>query len=152
MSTAIGTSNNSATYKPQVNTAGVAQASNAHRLGNLFQLIDTAGTGRISKSQFDQSFSNLSLPISIKEMGKDAVFGKLDPNGNGVVSKQEFIKGLEPLMIQKDASSLRKTPVETKPTTQPKEPVNPLVAKLQSGETLPEVNIRGAGFIINTTA
>jgi hypothetical protein len=152
MSTAIGTSNNSASYKPQVNPAGVAQAANTQRLGNLFQLIDTAGTGRITKAQFDQSFSNLSLPISVKEMGKEAVFGKLDPNGKGVVTKQEFIKGMEPLMTQKDASSVKKSPVESKPNPQPKEPENPLAAKLESGDKLPTVDVRGVGYIINTTA
>jgi hypothetical protein len=152
MSTTIGTSNNSATYKPQVNPAGVAQASNTQRLGNLFQLIDTSGTGRITKAQFEQSFSSLSLPISVKEMGKETVFGKLDPNGTGVVTKQEFIKGMEPLMTQKDASSLKKSPVETKPNTQSKEPESPPVTKIQSGEMTPTVDVRGVGNIINTIA
>ncbi len=152
MSTAIGTSNNSATYKPQVNPVGVAQTSNTQRLGNIFQLIDTAGTGRISKAQFDQSFSNLSLPISVKEMGKDTVFGKLDPNGKGEITKQEFIQGMEPLMSQKEAASAKKPPVESKPITQPQETENPLAAKIQSGETTPKVDVRGVGYIINTTA
>ncbi len=152
MSTTIGTSNNSATYKPQVNAVGVAQTSNTQRLGNLFQQIDTSGSGQITRAQFNNAFSDLSLPISIKEMGKDAVFGKLDPNGTGTVTKQEFIKGMEPLMTQKDSSTAKKSPVENKPAPSVKDPEAPAAPKSQSEDGSPTAEIRGIGYIINTTA
>jgi hypothetical protein len=152
MSTSIGTSNNSATYKPQVNGVGIAQASNTQKLGNLFQQMDTSGSGRISKAQFDQSFSNLSLPISVKEMGKDAVFAKLDPNGTGTVTKQEFIQGMEPLMSQKDVTLAKKPPVEARPIPVVKEPETQVASKSQPNETSPAAEVKGIGNIINITA
>jgi hypothetical protein len=152
MSTTIGSSSNSATYKPQVNAVGVAQTTNTLRLGNLFQQIDTSGSGRITKAQFDQSFGNLGLPISVKEMGKDIVFEKLDPNGKGTVSKQEFIKGMEPLMAQKDSATVKKPPVETKPSPVVVPPESPVAEKNQPSDLTPTADVKGVGHIINITA
>lgn len=162
MSTTIGSSNHSAAYKPQVAASGNSGVSPQQRLGNLFQQIDKAGTGRISREQFDQAFNNLALPSSVKEMGKEAVFKKLDANGTGTVTKQDFIQGMESLMNQKVSSqakesskeatkqSAKETSVETKPgLLAPKTPESPIEAQIAANEK-PEG--WALGYIINTTA
>jgi len=59
-------------------------------MSNLFDSIDTSASGAISKSQFEQAFDSLKLPPVLKAAGADAVWAKLDPNGNGQVSKKDF--------------------------------------------------------------
>ena len=165
MSTTIGSSNHSAAYKPQVAASGNSGVSSQQRLGNLFQQIDKAGTGRITKEQFDQSFDNLALPASVKEMGKEAVFKKLDATGLGTVSKQDFIQGMESLMNQKvsaqtkDASkeTSKQTPkeaaAETKPSLlAPKTAEKPIEAQLAAIDKLPAADGFAVGYYINTTA
>lgn len=115
MSTSIGTSNHSAAYKPRVASASNLPASSQLKLSNLFQQIDTAGTGRITKAQFEQAFNKLNLPAPVKEMGHEAVLSKLDPSGAGVITKPEFIKRMEPLMNLK-AAPAKEEKVEAKST------------------------------------
>jgi hypothetical protein len=68
------------------------------KMSNLFQQIDTAGNGSISKSQFSQAFNSSSTPAAFKAIGLDAAFSKLDPSGTGSVSKQDFISGMKSIM------------------------------------------------------
>ena len=123
MSTSIGSSNHSAAYKPQVSSSGGSQTSPQQRLSNLFQQIDTAGTGRITKAQFEQAFSKLSLPTSGKEMGHEVVLSKLDPNGTGIITKPEFIQRMEPLINQK-ISSTKKPASAAEPEPPPAPPTH----------------------------
>jgi hypothetical protein len=161
MSTTIGSSNHSAAYKPQVAASGNSGVSPQQRLGNLFQQIDKAGTGRITKEQFDLSFNSLALPASVKEMGKEAVYKKLDTTGFGTVTKQDFINGMESLMNQKVSSqskesskeSSKEIAVETKPTLlTPKTAESPIDAQIAASDKPPSAEGKGLGFIINTTA
>jgi hypothetical protein len=83
---------------PQVKAAGPGNkppVSPQQKMANIFQQIDTAGSGRISKAQFEQAFNKGVLPPAVKAAGVDAAFSKLDPSGSGSVSKQDFIKGME---------------------------------------------------------
>lgn len=83
---------------PQVKAAGPGSKPSPtpqQKMANLFQQIDTAGSGRITKAQFEQAFNKGVLPPAVKAAGVDAAFSKLDPSGSGSVSKQEFIKGME---------------------------------------------------------
>jgi hypothetical protein len=95
---------------PKVASGSSAPVSPQQKISNLFQQIDSSGTGRITKAQFEQAFNKLSLPASVKGIGSEAAFSKLDPSGTGVVSKQDFIKGMESLITkaapaqQKDAT------------------------------------------------
>ena len=66
----------------------------AQKMANLFDQIDTSGSGTITKSQFEQAFSSLNPPASVKSAGADTVWSKLDPNGTGSVSKQDFVKSM----------------------------------------------------------
>ena len=85
---------------PQVVSGASMRMPPAQKFANLFQQIDTSGSGSISKAQFDQAFQTLNPPPAIKAMGADAVFSKLDPNGTGSVSKQDFINGMKSMMRQ----------------------------------------------------
>ena len=72
--------------------------SPTQRMSNLFDQIDTSGSGTITQSQFEQAFQakNPSAPAS----AADAVWSKLDPNGTGQVSKQGFVDGMTTMMKQ----------------------------------------------------
>ena len=69
-------------------------------MSNLFDQIDTTGSGTITKSQFEQAFQNMNPPGSFQAAGADAVWSKLDPNGTGSVSKQDFVNGMTTMMKQ----------------------------------------------------
>ena len=165
MSSTIGSSNHSAAYKPQVAASGNSGVSSQQRLGNLFQQIDKAGTGRITKEQFDQAFNNLALPTSVKGMGKEALYKKLDANGTGIITKQDFIQGIETLMNQKVSSqakelskdvskeSSKEASAEAKPSLlTPKAPESPLEAQIAANDKPPATDGWAVGYIINTTA
>ena len=70
------------------------------KMSNLFDQIDTTGSGTITKSQFEQAFQNMNPPGSFQAAGADAVWSKLDPNGTGSVSKQDFVNGMTTMMKQ----------------------------------------------------
>ena len=74
--------------------------SPATKMSNLFDSIDTTSSGTISKSQFEKAFASKNPPASFKAAGADAVWSKLDPNGTGSVSKQDFISGMTTMMKQ----------------------------------------------------
>lgn len=69
-------------------------------LTQAFQSIDTSNSGSISKVQFDAAFQNMKMPQALRSMGADALFAKIDPNGTGNVSKQDFISGMKNLVSQ----------------------------------------------------
>ncbi|WP_374571746.1 EF-hand domain-containing protein [Phenylobacterium sp.] len=69
------------------------------KMSNLFDAIDTAGTGTIGKSQFEQAFQTKNPPSVFKAQGADAIFSALDPQGTGSVSKADFISTMTQLMV-----------------------------------------------------
>lgn len=85
---------------PQAMTGASMRMPPAQKMSNLFDKIDTSGSGSISKAQFDQAFSTLKPSSGFKSMGADAVFAQLDPNGTGSVSKQDFKNGMTQMMAQ----------------------------------------------------
>ena len=99
MATVSGVSSMREAAMPQAKPAS-KPISAQQKIANLFQQIDTAGTGRISKAQFEQAFTKINPPAAVKAMGVEAAFSKLDPSGTGSVTKQDFIKGMESLMAQ----------------------------------------------------
>ena len=100
MSTVSGISNMREAAVPPAKSGVSKPVSPQQKIANLFQQIDTAGTGRITKVQFEQAFSKLNPPEAVKAMGANAAFSKLDPTGSGSVSKQDFIKGMESIVAQ----------------------------------------------------
>ena len=85
---------------PSANPLAAWSAQLQQQLGNLFDSIDTSGSGTITKDQFEQAFSSLKLPPALKNAGADAVWAKLDPNGTGSVSKAYFVKDLPAALQQ----------------------------------------------------
>jgi hypothetical protein len=68
------------------------------KMSSLFDSIDTAGSGSISKAQFDQAFQSKNPPAVFQQQGADAIFSSLDPGGTGQVSKQDFVATMSKLM------------------------------------------------------
>jgi hypothetical protein len=92
------------------------------KMANIFQQIDTAGSGRISKEQFEQAFNKGILPPAVKAAGVDAAFSKLDPSGSGSVSKQDFVKGMEAMAaygVQPKKEVAAAKPAESKAPASP---------------------------------
>ena len=69
------------------------------KMTNLFNKIDSNGSGSISRDQFDQAFQALNPPNVFKQQGPDAIFATLDPGGTGSVSKSNFVSGMSQLMV-----------------------------------------------------
>lgn len=83
-------------------------------MSNLFDSIDTSGSGNITQSQFEQAFQTKNPPAVFQKQGADAIFAQLDPIGTGTVSKQDFVSTMSKLM-----ASLRgggSTPSGSSPT------------------------------------
>jgi len=72
------------------------------KMAALFDRIDSAGQGSISKSQLEGAFGTQNPPGVFKALGADALYSQLDPAGTGSVSKQQFVTRMTGLM-----SSLR---------------------------------------------
>ena len=69
------------------------------KMTNLYNQIDTSGTGSISQAQFMQAFNSLNPPAVFKNAGADAVYNQLDPNNTGSVSQTDFVKGMKSMMV-----------------------------------------------------
>ena len=152
MSTTSGISNMRAASIPKAASPQGTSASPQQKINNIFQQIDSSGTGRITKAQFEKAFNELSLPESIKGIGKDAAFSKLDPSGSGVVTKQDFIRGMQALMSQKPATVKKEASPEVKPIVAPKTPANSLIAQNQPTNNYPQSGSGKTGNTINITA
>ena len=68
------------------------------KMSDLFDSIDTSGSGSITKAQFDQAFQTKNPPAVFQQQGADAIFASLDPSGSGSVSKQDFGATMSKLM------------------------------------------------------
>ena len=85
---------------PQVWTGASMRMPPAQKMAALFDKIDTSGSGTMTKAQFEQAFQTASPPKGFQNMGADAIWAKLDPNGTGSVSKQDFVSDMTTLMSQ----------------------------------------------------
>lgn len=83
---------------PRIMSGASPRKSATQKMSDLFQKIDSAGTGSITKTQFEQAFQNANPPPAFKAMGADAIFDKLDPNGTGSIAKQDFVDGMKSIM------------------------------------------------------
>jgi Ca2+-binding EF-hand superfamily protein len=68
-------------------------------MSNLFDSIDTSGSGSITQAQFQQAFQTQNPPAVFQKQGSDAIFSALDPSGSGSVSKQDFVSTMSQLMV-----------------------------------------------------
>lgn len=69
------------------------------KMSDLFDSIDSSGTGSITQAQFNQAFQTKNPPAVFQNQGADAIFSTLDPNGTGSVSRQDFVSGMSQLMV-----------------------------------------------------
>ncbi|HWX36827.1 MAG TPA: EF-hand domain-containing protein [Steroidobacteraceae bacterium] len=69
------------------------------KMSNLFDSIDTSGSGSITQAQFQQAFQTQNPPAVFQKQGADAIFSALDPSGSGSVSKQDFVSTMSQLMV-----------------------------------------------------
>jgi hypothetical protein len=94
-----------------MNITGVGAASGMHamsgasssgppqqKMSDLFQSIDSSGTGSISQAQFNQAFQTRNPPAVFQNQGAASIFATLDPSGTGSVSRQDFVSGMSQLM------------------------------------------------------
>ena len=65
------------------------------KMSNLYNKIDSSGTGSINQAQFDQAFSTMNPPAAIKAQGASAIWSQLDPSGTGSVSKNDFVSTMK---------------------------------------------------------
>jgi hypothetical protein len=68
------------------------------KMSDLFDSIDSSGSGSITRAQFDQAFQTKNPPAVFQQQGADAIFASLDPSGSGSVSKQDFVATMSKLM------------------------------------------------------
>lgn len=74
--------------------------SPTQKMSGLFDQIDPTASGTITQAQFDQAFQTMNPPASFQSAGADSVWAKLDPNGTGSVSKQDFVTEMTTMMKQ----------------------------------------------------
>jgi len=95
-----------ATMPSAVSGASV-HSSPQQKMSSLFSQIDSAGSGCITQSQFNQAFQSSNTPAVFKAAGASAVWSAIDTSGAGQVSRQDFINGMKDQMVQlrQDSSS-----------------------------------------------
>lgn len=98
MSSISGISGMRAAAMPQAMSGASSRMAPQQKMSNLFQSIDTTGSGSISKAQFMQAYNSVNTPAAFKAIGAEAAYAKLDPTGSGKVSKQDFITGMKSMM------------------------------------------------------
>jgi Ca2+-binding EF-hand superfamily protein len=142
-----------------MNIAGIASSSAIHavsgasygappqqKMSNLFDSIDTSGSGSITQAQFDQAFQTKNPPAVFQNQGADAIFASLDPSGTGSVSKQDFVSTMSGLMASLRADS---------PAQSGSQPTDTLTASVQSLNQIDPTTVpptASPGALVNYTA
>jgi Ca2+-binding EF-hand superfamily protein len=85
---------------PEMMSGASTRAPASQKMSNLFDQIDTSGSGTITQSQFSQAFQTLSPPSDFKTQGADAIWSKLDPTNSGSVNSQDFVTAMTSMMKQ----------------------------------------------------
>ena len=126
------------------------------KMSQLFDSIDTSGSGSITQAQFDQAFQTKNPPAVFQKQGADAIFAALDPNGTGSVSKQDFVSGMKQLMASLRAGDASSAGSSTS------QPSASLAASVQSlnlidKSSLPQITLQDAnvpppGALVNFQA
>jgi Ca2+-binding EF-hand superfamily protein len=98
-------------FPPRVMSGASSRMSPTQKISDLFQKMDTSGSGSITSAQFAQSFQNMNPPQAFKRMGADSVFNQL--SGNGTVSKQDFVDGMKKMIEQNRSQASGNAPSGT---------------------------------------
>jgi len=78
--------------------ASGAGASPRQKMSNLFDSIDTWGSGTIDQAQFNQAFQTRNPPAVFRNAGAQSIWSSLDPNGTGSVDRNSFLTTMTSLM------------------------------------------------------
>jgi hypothetical protein len=70
------------------------------KMTNLYNAIDSNGSGTVTQTQFTQAFQTMNPPAAFQKAGVSAVWNALDPKGTGAVSQQDFVNGMKNQMAQ----------------------------------------------------
>jgi hypothetical protein len=102
--------------------AGTPNIAKAHRFTRMFDSIDTSGSGSITETQFDQAFANVDLTsgqtitkvanVTLpKPFGQSApaVWSQIDPTNTGTLTEQQFVTGMNSLLINIRAQAQQAT-------------------------------------------
>jgi hypothetical protein len=122
-----------------------AGAPPRQKMSNLFDSIDTSGSGSINQSQFEAAFQTKNPPAVFQNQGAQAIYASLDPNGTGGVSKQDFVSTMSGLM-----ASLRADPTAQSASS----PADTLTASLQALNQIDPSNVPSTalpGTLINVS-
>ncbi len=84
---------------PMAMSGASMRMSPQQKMTNLYQKIDTAGTGSITQSQLTQAFATMNPPPAFAKAGANAVYQQLDPNNTGSVSQADFVSGMKSMMV-----------------------------------------------------
>ena len=94
MSTIASLASTYAASAPSVTSEASPVSSPNQKMGNLFDQIDSSGSGSITKGQLEQAFTTQNPPSAFQTLGADSLYSQLDPSGTGSVSKQDFVSGM----------------------------------------------------------
>jgi hypothetical protein len=81
----------------QTMTGASARMPTRQKMTRLFDQIDTAGSGSITRAQFTKAFQTMNPPAAFQALGPSTVFSALDTNGSGSVSKADFVNAMSTL-------------------------------------------------------
>jgi Ca2+-binding EF-hand superfamily protein len=113
------------------------------KMSNLFDSIDTGGSGNITQALFEQAFQTQNPPAVFQNQG---VFASLDPTGSGSVSKRDFVSTMSGLMASLRADNSGQS------TSQP---ANTLTVSLQALNQIDPASVPSTaapGTLINYSA
>jgi hypothetical protein len=115
-------------------------------MSNLFDSIDTSGSGSITQSQFEQAFQTQNPPAVFQKQGADAIYAALDPAGTGSVSKEDFVSTMSKLMASLRADNAAQSGSQ---------PASTLSASLQSLNQIDPASVpptASPGALVNYSA
>jgi hypothetical protein len=96
----MNVANIAAPATPMMVSGASMQAPPQQKMTNLYNRIDTAGTGIITQAQFNQTFQTMNPPAAFQAAGANAVWSQLDPGGSGQVTQQDFVTRKKSLMVE----------------------------------------------------
>jgi len=83
--------------KPQITSGASSRMGPSKKMSNLFEKIDSQGTGSVSREQFNKAFETLNPPKRFKSMSADQVFDQLTTNKTNSVAKSDFVSAMTQL-------------------------------------------------------
>src|SRR5664279_5802759 len=85
---------------PQMMSGASMRMPASQKMSNLFDQIDSSGSGTITQAQFNQAFQTSNPPKDFKAQGASAIWSQLDPTNSGSANKQDFITAMTSMMKQ----------------------------------------------------